>query len=130
MTQEMKEKMERLANEYKLEDFKHNPDGYTISPWCNSDHAACAFEAGFTACYELMSDKIERTEAQNQRLRVDSKLTALKECQEKLTIAIGALEKYEPYCVPMFVDCGDPEFLEHKEVWLAREALAQIKGGG
>lgn len=36
-----------------------------------------------------------------------------------------ALEKYEPYCVPMWVDVS-PGFQETREVWLAKEAQAAV----
>lgn len=69
LPKELEQLKEKLATDYKNEDFKHNPDGYTVSPWCNSDHAACAFEAGFDACFEQMQARVSELEGLLRSIR-------------------------------------------------------------
>lgn len=40
------EARDRASEAYKDEDFKNNPDGYTIAPYVNAETTAIAFEAG------------------------------------------------------------------------------------
>lgn len=45
-------KAEKAAEEYRDEDFKNNPNGYTVAPYVNSETTATAFLAGWCACLE------------------------------------------------------------------------------
>lgn len=55
----------------------------------------------------------------DERARTAKLDAALCEC-------VSALEKYQDYCVPMWVDSGMPEFQVAKEVWLAKEKLTAL----
>lgn len=80
----------------------------------------------------LLEDKLDRAEAQNQRLRVDSKLDALNLCRDELLkarevvrVLTQALDSWATYeedeikKVGPYVDSKIPRFIKQ-----AREALA------
>lgn len=41
-----KDTLEKAAEEYRDKDFENNPNGYTVSPYCNSETTTEAFMAG------------------------------------------------------------------------------------
>ena len=48
---------DKRANIYRDEDFKANPEGYTVSSYFNSETTSTAFEAGFNAAVKLMLER-------------------------------------------------------------------------
>ena len=43
---EFEKELDERSTEYAREDFKNNPDGYTVAPYVNAETTPMAFEAG------------------------------------------------------------------------------------
>ena len=71
---------------------------------------------------DQLEEKLRRVQAQNDRLRVESKLAALKDCQEKLRICTEALEKI------VDVNRCDSDLDANDREEIAEKALAAVRG--
>lgn len=89
---------DELAAAYQAEVFKNNPDGFTIAPYCNADHSATAFEAGWDACHKHLSERLAAVQhdhdndwerIQNAERTCDHLRSLVAECTEALESARG-----------------------------------------
>ena len=69
LPESLRETCEKLANEYRDEDFKNNPNGYTVAPYVNEYTTSTAFDSGFTACYQALLPRINELEREVAELK-------------------------------------------------------------
>ncbi len=56
----LQEIRDEASAKYRDEDFKNNPNGYTVAPYVNEETTATAFDAGFDSATKHLSGEIER----------------------------------------------------------------------
>lgn len=81
-------KRDKLAEAYRDRDFANNPNGYTVSPYCNSDTTSEAFIAGWDAAIKNVT---ENSSKDNNTLKdVMTQAEALAEVSQRLLERIDA----------------------------------------
>lgn len=82
---DLMKRIEEMAEKYRYEDFKKNPDGYTVATYCNSETTSTAFEAGAQAMYAELAPRLEhKDQIEGNLLNLDQYSGLLKEENRRL----------------------------------------------
>ena len=118
---------DKLASEYRDEDFKQNPNGYTVAPYVNDETVAEAFSAGWDAA---RANQVEGWLTQDMGLHVtniDKLINERDQLKAQCEKLAEALEKYaNPDTHSMDKD-GEIWYGDYFDYETAQEALAEYR---